>query len=260
MTRVIILCSMLLASVSTLAQSTGTSADCADAKAQLTKLQSRLNDWPALARYHDVNGQAGAITKGARRVVFMGDSITDSWQSPKYGGFFPGKPYLDRGISGQTTPQMLIRFRPDVIALNPAVVVILAGTNDIAGNTGPATLEVIEDNLKSMSELARANHIRVVLASLLPISDYEKDRAGQPIIRTKQRPPEKIKTLNEWMKEYARENNLTYLDYYSAMIDEKGFLKVELSEDGLHPNAKGYAIMAPLAEQAIAAALKKNVR
>jgi len=167
---------------------------------------------------------------------------------------------LDRGIGGQATPQMLIRFRPDVIALNPAVVVILAGTNDIAGNTGPATLEVIEDNLNSMSELARANHIRVVLASLLPISDYEKDRAGQPIIRTKQRPPEKIKTLNEWMKEYARENNLTYLDYYSAMIDEKGFLKVELSEDGLHPNAKGYAIMAPLAEQAIAAALKKNVR
>jgi len=260
MIRAIILCSMFLAGVSTLAQSTGNSADCADAKAQLTKLQSRLNDWPALARYHDVNAQVVPITKRARRVVFMGDSITDSWQSPKYGGFFPGKPYLDRGISGQTTPQMLIRFRPDVIALNPAVVVILAGTNDIAGNTGPATLEVIEDNLKSMSELARANHIRVVLASLLPISDYEKDRAGQPIIRTKQRPPEKIKTLNEWMKEYARENNLTYLDYYSAMIDEKGFLKVELSEDGLHPNAKGYAIMAPLAEQAIAAALKKNVR
>ena len=190
----------------------------------------------------------------------MGDSITDSWDDPKYGGFFPGKPYIDRGISGQTTPQMLLRFRADVIALRPEVVVILAGTNDLAGNTGPSTLEAIEDNLISMMELARANSTRVVLASILPVSDYEKSKDGKPIIRTAQRPPEKIRALNEWMRAYATKNRSIYLDYYSSMIDEKGFLKDELSEDGLHPNAKGYAVMAPLAEQAIAAALKKNVR
>jgi lysophospholipase L1-like esterase len=137
------------------------------------------------------------------------------------------------------------------------VVVILAGTNDLAGNTGPMTLEAIHDNLVSMAELARANHIRVVLASLLPVSDYEM-RDGKPIVQTTRRAPEKIRALNEWIKRYAAENKETYLDYYSAMIDEKGFLKDELSEDGLHPNAKGYAVMAPLAEQAIAAALKRK--
>jgi lysophospholipase L1-like esterase len=153
---------------------------------------------------------------------------------------------------------MLIRFRADVIALKPKVVVILAGTNDIAGNTGPTTLQAIEDNLTSMAELARANGIRVVLASLLPISDYEKTKEGKPIIRTTQRPPEQIKALNEWMRKYAAEKRQTYLDYYSAMIDEKGFLKDELSEDGLHPNQKGYAVMAPLAERAITAALRRQ--
>jgi len=193
--------------------------------------------------------------KSEARVVFMGDSITDSWQNPRFGGFFPGKPYVDRGISGQTTPQMLIRFRPDVIALHPKVVVILAGTNDIAGNTGPMTLETIQDNLISMAELARANSIKVVFASILPVSDYDQ-REGKPIVRTTQRPPEKIKAINEWMKTYATNNKLTYLDYYSAMVDDKGFLRDELSEDGLHPNAKGYEIMAPLAEAAIARALK----
>jgi len=152
---------------------------------------------------------------------------------------------------------MLIRFRPDVIALGPKVVVILAGTNDIAGNTGPMTLESIEDNLASMAELARAHSVRVVLASLLPVSDYEK-REGKPIIQTTRRPPEQIRALNEWMKTYAAQNGATYLDYYSAMVDDKGFLRDELSEDGLHPNAKGYEVMAPLAERAIASALKKK--
>jgi lysophospholipase L1-like esterase len=230
---------------------------CADAKAQLTRAENRLKDWPALARYHDANAQLTAPSRNEARVVFMGDSITDSWDDPKFGGFFPGKPYVDRGISAQTTPQMLLRFRPDVIALQPAVVIILAGTNDLAGNTGPMTLEAIEDNLISMTELAKANSIKVVLASLLPVSDYEQ-RDGKPIVQTVRRPPEKIKALNDWIRSYASKNKLTYLDYYSAMMDEKGFLKDELSEDGLHPNAKGYAVMAPLAEAAIAAALKKK--
>jgi len=230
---------------------------CADTKTQLTRAENRLKDWPALARYHDANGQLTPPSKNDMRVVFMGDSITDSWDDPKYGGFFPGKPYVDRGISGQTTPQMLVRFRPDVIALHPRVVVILAGTNDLSGNTGPTTLEAIQDNLVSMAELAKSNSIRVILASILPVSDYEQ-RDGKPIVQTVRRPPEKIKALNEWMRSYASKNNLTYLDYYSAMMDEKGFLKDELSEDGLHPNAKGYEVMAPLAEAAIAAALKKK--
>jgi len=232
------------------------SADpCADTKTKLTQAENRLKDWPQLGRYHDANSKLSPAPKNEARVVFMGDSITDSWQNPKFGGFFPGKPYVDRGISGQTTPQMLIRFRPDVIALQPKAVVILAGTNDLAGNTGPMTLESIEDNLVAMADLAKANSIRVVFASILPVSDYEQ-RDGKPIIRTTQRPPEKIKALNEWMKTYAANNKLTYLDYYSAMVDDKGFLKDELSEDGLHPNAKGYEIMAPLAEAAIVRALK----
>lgn len=231
---------------------------CAEAKTQAARLESRLKDWPALARYREANAGTSAPTKDEQRVVFMGDSITDLWDDPKFGGFFPGKPYVNRGISGQTTPQMLIRFRPDVIALKPKVVVILAGTNDIAGNTGPMTLASIEDNLTSMAELARANGIRVVLASLLPISDYDKNKEGKSIVRSVQRPPEQIKALNDWMRGYAAANGLVYLDYFSAVSDEKGFLKEELSEDGLHPNAKGYALMAPLAEQAIASALKKK--
>jgi len=188
----------------------------------------------------------------------MGDSITDGWDDPKYGGFFPGKPYINRGISGQTTPQMLLRFRAEVIALKPRVVVILAGTNDIAGNTGPMSLEAIADNLVSMAELARANKIRVVLASVMPVSDYDKTKEGKPIIRSAQRPPEQIRSLNEWMRKYAVESKAVYLDYYSAMVDDQGFLKDELSEDGLHPNQEGYEIMAPLAERAITSALKKR--
>lgn len=230
---------------------------CAETRTELTRAQTRLNDWPALARYHAANAKLVPPARNEARVVFMGDSITDSWDDPKYGGFFPGKPYIDRGISGQTTPQMLVRFRADVIALHPQVVVILAGTNDLAGNTGPMTLEAIEDNLVSMVDLAKANHIRVVLSSVLPISDYES-RDGKPIIRSTQRPPEKIKALNEWMRSYATQSKLTYLDYYSAMVDDKSFLKEEISEDGLHPNAKGYVIMAPLAEAAIAKALKSR--
>ena len=231
------------------------SQECTDAKAQVARLQTRLQDWPALARYREANAGVTAPAKDEKRVVFMGDSITDFWKLATY---FPSKPYINRGISGQTTPQMLIRFRPDVIALKPQVVVILAGTNDIAGNTGPMSVETIEANLASMFELARANNIRVVAASVLPVSDYAKNREGKPITQTTRRPPEKIRALNEWIKKYAAENGLTYLDYFSATADEKGFLKEELSNDGLHPNEKGYVVMQPLVEQAIAAALKKR--
>ena len=226
-------------------------------KIHLARDEATLKDWPQLARYRDENAKVAPPAKGENRVVFMGDSITDIWQNPKFGGFFPGKPYVGRGISGQTTPQMLIRFRPDVIALRPKAVVILAGTNDIAGNTGPTTLAAIEDNLASMAELARANSIRVVLASLLPVSDYEKTKDGRPIVQTTRRPPEQIRALNEWMKAYAASNGATYLDYFSAMVDEHGMLKKDLTGDGLHPNAAGYEVMGPLAQHAIEKALAK---
>ena len=265
MNRFLIIVCILVASAATAAAQaatptpTPTPADpCADVTARVTRAETKLKDWPALARYREDNTKITAPAKGEDRIVFMGDSITDSWDDPKYGGFFPGKPYVDRGISGQTTSQMLIRFRPDVIALQPRIVLILAGTNDIAGNTGPMTLSAIEDNLTSMYDLAHANGIRVVFASLLPISDYEKNKDGQQIIRTKQRPPDQITSLNVWMKKYAAAHGGIYLDYFSAMVDDKGFLKEELSEDGLHPNQKGYEVMAPLAEQAIAAALKSR--
>ena len=231
---------------------------CAEVKAQAARLDSRLKDWAALGRYREANAQTPPPARGEQRVVFLGDSITDSWDDPKYGGFFPGKPYVNRGISGQTTPQMLVRFRPDVLAHKPAAVVILAGTNDIAGNTGPTTLEAIQGNLASMAELARAHGLRVVLASVLPVSDYDKNREGKTVVRTAQRPPEQIRALNEWIKKYAGENKLVYLDYYAATVDDKGFLKDELSDDGLHPNAKGYEVMAPLVEKAVAAALQKK--
>lgn len=216
-------------------------------QSDLQQAQDKLKDWPNLGRYRDANSLVPAPAAGEDRVLFMGDSITDGW-GRKYGKFFPGKPYINRGISGQTTPQMLIRFRTDIIGLQPAVVVILAGTNDIAGNTGPVTLEAIEDNLMSMAELARANGIRVVLASLLPVCDYIKPQ-------TPRRPPDKILALNAWMKDYATRNGLIYLDYYSDMLDDHKMLKQELTYDGLHPNDAGYEVMAPLAEKAIAAAL-----
>ena len=223
-------------------------------KAKLESLTKRLDDWPDLARYREANAKVLPPAQDEQRVVFMGDSITDMWVQPRFGGFFPGKPYIGRGIGGQTTPQMLLRFREDVIALQPRVVVILAGTNDIAGNTGPMTLQETEENLASMAELARVHGIQAVLSSVMPVSNYGRDSSGNPLDIRIKRPPEKILELNAWIKKYAAEKGHVYLDYFSAMVDEQGLLKKELSEDGLHPNAAGYAVMAPLAEKAIEAA------
>lgn len=215
----------------------------------------RLRDWANLARYRDANRVLTSPAPTEPRVVFMGDSIIDLWQQPRFGTFFSsGKPYVDRGISGQTTPQMLLRFRADVIALRPRVVVILAGTNDVAGNTGPATNEEIQGNLESMAELARINDIRVILASVLPVSAYHTAPNGTP--QTTLRPMTRIKAVNEWMKSYAASHKHVYLDYFTPMTDASGVLREDLSADDLHPNAKGYEIMGPLAEAAIQQSLR----
>jgi lysophospholipase L1-like esterase len=237
---------------------TGPYADVVALQKALDSANSRLADWPNLGRFREANLELPLPAPNQPRVVFLGDSITDNWNNPGFGGFFPGKPYINRGISGQTTPQMLLRFRADVLALKPAVVVLLAGTNDIAGNTGTMSLEMIEDNYETMAELARAHGVKMVFASIMPVSDYNKDASGAPVVRTKQRQPEKIAALNAWLKDYAQREGHVYLDYCSVLADEKGFLKADLAEDGLHPNAKGYALIAPLAEQAIAAALKSR--
>ena len=224
-----------------------TAAPVSDAEKYRLEHEEQLHvDWANLKRYQAANQQAGPPAVGENRVVFYGDSITDAWIGtvPE---FFQGKPYLDRGISGQTTPQMLVRMRQDVVNLQPRVVVILAGTNDIAGNTGPSTPEMIEDNFKSMVEIARANGIQPVLASILPASDYPWKPGLEP--------GPKIVALNTWLRGYAEKNGLVYLDYYSAMVNDKMGLPANLSKDGVHPNKDGYAIMGPLADKAVAAAL-----
>lgn len=207
-----------------------------------------LNDFGELKRYRDADAALGAPKPAENRVVFYGDSITDMW---KIADSFPGKPYINRGISGQTTSQMLVRFRQDVIDLHPKVAVILAGTNDIAGNTGPISLEGIEANMASITELARAHNIAVVWSSVTPVNDYTA--RSQDFFAT--RPPAKILELNRWLKQYCADNHLVYLDYFSAMVDKDGLLRRDLAEDGLHPNAAGYAIMAPMAEAAVENAL-----
>jgi len=207
------------------------------------------DDFGQLARYREANA-ALPPPGDENRVVFFGDSITDIW---KLADYFPGKPYVNRGIGGQTTPQMLVRFRQDVINLQPKVVIILAGTNDIAGNTGPMRLEDIEAHYATIADLARANHIKVIYSSVLPVHNYT-DRSKDFFA---QRSPEKILALNAWLKTYcaAATNGCTYLDYFSAMVDDKGLMKKDLADDGLHPNAAGFKIMAPLAEAAIEKAL-----
>jgi lysophospholipase L1-like esterase len=207
-----------------------------------------MNDFGQLERYRAADAQLGPPAAGEQRVVFFGDSITDIW---KLDESFPGKHYINRGIGGQTTPQMLVRFRPDVIDLQPAVVVVLAGTNDIAGNTGEETLEQIEGDYATLAELAKVHGIHLVFASVMPINDYNPTALRFFL----QRSPAKILKLNEWLKKYCADNGLVYLDYFSAMVDDHGMLKAELTGDGLHPNAAGFGVMAPLAEAAVEKAL-----
>lgn len=210
---------------------------------------TEAQDWANFNKYKNENATLQPLIPGQKRIVFMGDSITEFWSAlnPE---FFIGKPYVNRGISGQTTPQMLIRFRPDVIALKPDVVVILAGINDIAGNTGPSTVEMIADNIISMAELAKANHIKVILCSLLPAFDFPWSSGKQPA--------EKVASLNKMIHKYADANGILYLDYYSAMVNEQKGLKAVYSDDGVHPNKTGYEVMAPLADKAIAKVLSKK--
>jgi lysophospholipase L1-like esterase len=226
-------------------------------------LADQLQDWNQLGRYHQADQELKRQPGDPHRVVFMGDSITDFW---RIGEYFAGQPYINRGISGQTTPQMLTRMYADVIDLKPAAMIVLAGTNDIAHNTGPMTAEMIEENIMAMTELAQHHGIKVILSSVLPVSDYPFARqqaapqatpaAGRgpqaPRVRmTVGRPPADILKLNAWMKDYAARVNAIYADYYTALVDEKGWLKDPLSNDGLHPNAEGYKIMAPIAAAAI---------
>jgi lysophospholipase L1-like esterase len=215
-----------------------------------SKAATLRDDFGELARYREANAALKPPAPSENRVVFFGDSITDIWHLDEY---FPGKPYINRGIGGQTTPQMLIRFRQDVIDLHPKVVVILAGTNDIAGNTGPMRIEDIEANYASMAELAGANNIRVSFSSVLPVHNYTPQSQNMYAGRS----PAKILELNRWLKNYVAEHtDCIYLDYFSAMVDDNGLLKRDLAEDGLHPNSAGYKIMAPLAEAAIDKALR----
>ncbi|AXC09486.1 lipolytic enzyme, G-D-S-L [Acidisarcina polymorpha] len=216
---------------------------------QVAHMEDQLADWPQLKRYQADNAALPPPAPGQPRVVFYGDSITDGWgRQPNTGEFFPGKPYVNRGISGQTTPQMLVRFQQDVVHLHPAAVLILAGTNDIAGNTGPSTPQMTEDNFTSMAEIARQNGIKVILASITPAYSYPWKPGVDPVPT--------IKEINSWLKDYCAKEGFTYVNYYSAMADEKGAMKPGLAKDGVHPTAEGYAVMGPLAEAAIAKALQ----
>jgi lysophospholipase L1-like esterase len=215
---------------------------------ELEQMRAKLADWPGLGRYRDENATLPAIGPNEKRVIFFGDSITDSW-GRHIGVFFPGENYINRGISGQTTPQMLIRFQQDVVHLHPVVVIVLAGTNDIAGNTGPSTPQMILDNFESMAAIAKQNNIKLVVASVLPAIAHP----WRPGIQA----AEKIRQLNQSLKELCSREDLLYLDYYSAMADEQGGMLPGLSSDGVHPTAKGYEVMTPLAKAAIRKALQE---
>jgi lysophospholipase L1-like esterase len=220
-------------------------------KYRASKIATYANDYGQLARYRDADAALQPPPANENRVIFFGDSITDIW---KLDDSFPGKHYVNRGIGGQTTSQMLVRFRQDVIDLQPKVLVILAGTNDIAGNTGPISNEDIEANLSSMAELAKAHGISVILSSILPVNNYTPE--SKEFFAS--RPTSRILALNKWLKEYCAANNLVYLDYFDSMVDDKGLLKRDLADDGLHPNQAGFTVMAPMAEKAIEETLKSH--
>lgn len=200
-------------------------------------------DWPNLSRYQDENRSVRLPEKGKQRVVFMGDSITEEW-SNLYPDYFDTKGYINRGIGGQTTPQMLIRFKPDVIDLEPDIVVILAGTNDIAGNTGPSNVKMITDNIFSMAELARAHQIKVVLSSILPVFEYEWAKEIKDV-------PATIDSVNDELKKYVNDHGLVYLDYFSPMVDQRKGLNKDYTYDGVHPNQDGYILMSSLAQKVL---------
>ena len=204
---------------------------------------SKSIDWANLARYEDDNLKVGLPKKDERRVVFMGDSITEEW-SNLYPEYFTEKGYINRGIGGQTTPQMLIRFKPDVVALKPEIVVVLAGTNDIAGNTGPSNAKMITDNIFSMAEIAKAYQMKVVLSSILPVYEYDWAREIKD-------PPSTIQAVNDALKQYASNHGLIYLDYFSSMVDERQGLNSDYTSDGVHPNESGYILMSSLAEEVL---------
>src|SRR6202140_2012378 len=216
-----------------------------------SRISIYTDDFAQLTRYREADAALGPPAPGQNRVVFLGDSITDYW---KLADYFPGKPYINRGIDGQTTPEMLVRFRQDVIDLHPKVVVVLAGTNDIAGVTGRTLNEDIEANYASMAELARAHRIRMVFASVLPVHNYTHDAEESFALR----PRARILALNKWLKDYCAKNRFVFIDYFSALVDERGMLKRALADDGLHPTDAGYKIMAPLAEKAIQKAIAEN--
>ena len=210
-------------------------------------LADQLQDWNQLGRYHAANEALKKEPVPAGRVVFYGDSITDGWKLDQY---FPGKHYVNRGIGGQTTAQMIVRMFPDVINLKPAALILLAGTNDVARNNGPQTFEQITQNIQAITELAQLHNIKVILCAVMPVSDYT---ARKQMAR---RPPADILKLNAWIKDYAAKANAIYCDYFTATADDKGLLKEGFSGDGLHPNSKGYELMAPVAEAAIRKALQ----
>ena len=203
-----------------------------------------MNDFGQLSRYKAANAALADLRPGEPRVIFFGDSITDAWHLDRY---FPGKGYINRGISGQTTSQMLVRFQQDVVNLKAAVVVVLAGTNDIAGNTGPISIEDIEANYAALADLARAHGIHLIFSSVTPVNNYTPESQNFYA----QRSPAKILALNAWLKNYCSANGLVYLDYFSAMVDVRGLLRKDLAADGLHPDDAGYRIMAPLADAAV---------
>src|SRR5262245_54910261 len=216
---------------------------------RLAAYERLFRDWAGLNRYGSDNSELPPPRPDENRVVFLGDQITELWGRGS-APFFPGKPYLNRGIADQTTAQMLVRFRQDVIALKPRVVVIQGGTNDLTGMLGPGTEGTIQENIQSMSELARINGIKVVLASLTPVCDCHE------AVQTALRPQGKIVGLNGWIRDYAMETGAVYLSYYNALVNGRDF-KRELTVDGMLPNDAGFNVMVPLAEKAIAEALAK---